>query len=33
MKKGTLVGWGYIGDEILPSYIGDYFINHCKNPY
>ena len=22
-------GWlGYIGDEILPSYIGDYFINH-----
>ena len=25
---------GYIGDEILPSYIGIiYFINHCKDPY
>ena len=23
------LGWfGYIGDEILPSYIGHYFINH-----
>ena len=26
-------GWlGYIGDEKLPSYIGDYFINHYKDP-
>ena len=25
-------GWlGYIGDEILPSYIG-IIINHCKDP-
>ena len=26
-------GWlGYIGDEILPSYIG-IIINHYKDPY
>ena len=26
-------GWlGYIGNEILPSYIG-IIINHCKDPY
>ena len=24
---------GYIGDEILPSYMRDYFINHSKDPY
>ena len=28
-----LVGWlGYIGNEILPSYIGTV-INHYKDPY
>ena len=32
-KKGPLAGLGYIGDEILPSYIGDYFINQYKDPY
>ena len=26
---GWLLFWG---DEILPSYIGDYFINHHKDP-
>ena len=27
------LGWlGYIGDEILPSYVG-IIINHCKDPY
>ena len=26
-------GWlDYIGDEILPSYLG-ILINHCKDPY
>ena len=31
MKKQP--GWlGYIGDEILPSFIG-IIINHCKDPY
>ena len=29
---GYSVGWGYIGDEILPSYIG-IVINHYKDPY
>ena len=29
-KKGTWVGLGYIGDEILPRYIG-IILNHDKN--
>ena len=30
-EKNT--GWlGYIGDEILPSYIG-IIVNHYKDPY
>ena len=34
-KKGPWLGWvwlGYIGDEILPSYIG-IIINHYKDPH
>ncbi len=32
-KKKTLVCWlVYIGDEILPSYIG-IIVNHYKDPY
>ena len=27
-------GWlGCIGDDELPSYIGIFSINHCKDPY
>ena len=33
MKKGPLVGLGYIGDEILPSYIGIIMSYYYKNPY
>ena len=30
----TLVGWVFVGDEILPSYAGIiYFINHYKDAY
>ena len=33
MSNEKNLGWlGYIGDEILPSYIG-IIINHCKDPY
>ena len=28
----TPVGWGYIGDEILPTCVG-IIINHYKDPY
>ena len=31
-KNGPLVGLGYIGDEILPRYIG-IIINHYQDPY
>ena len=27
-EKNRKVGWVFVGDEILPSYIGHYFINH-----
>ena len=27
-EKQKPVCLGYIGDEMLPSYVGDYFINH-----
>ena len=27
-EKNTAVGWVFFGDEILPSYVRDYFINH-----
>ena len=35
MKKRApgLVRSGYIGDEILPNYIRDYFVSHYKDPY
>ena len=33
MSNEKNLGWlGYIGDEILPSYIG-IIINHYKDPY
>ena len=33
MSNEKNLGWlGYIGDEILPSYIG-IIINNYKNPY
>ena len=28
LKKNNWLRIGYIGDEILPSFVGDYFINH-----
>ena len=30
MKKAATLGFvgGFVGDDILPSYIGHYFINH-----
>ena len=27
-KKGPWLFRVYVGDEILPNYVGDYFINH-----
>ena len=32
MKKGPLVVLGFMGDEMLPSYVGT-ITNHCKDPY
>ena len=33
MSNEKYPGWlGYVGDEILPSYIG-ILINHYKDPY
>ena len=32
--KKRAPGWfrGFVGDEILPSYVG-IIANHCKDPY
>ena len=32
MNPGPLVVLLYIGDEIIPSYMG-IIMNHCKDPY
>ena len=32
MKKHLVVS-GFFWDDILPSYVRDYILNHCKDPY